>query len=173
MLDCTRSEAAVLNRPPQFLVQTVTSLIIGIIYSAGLAFSKVAKSRNSTGFAVSVVQVLLYTALFYGGNWFASHYIDYDSWNATSIASLLSFLAMIVYGALQMPGKLLLARTSAWRPYFMEASIALGVPVPANERVAFARKCKAGIVKVDTYGDFLKLLADRARGHDIAGSSVD
>jgi hypothetical protein len=64
MLDCTRSEAAVLNRPPQFLVQTVTSLIIGIIYSAGLAFSKVAKSRNSTGFAVSVVQVLLYAALF-------------------------------------------------------------------------------------------------------------
>jgi hypothetical protein len=78
---------------------------------------------------------------------------------------------MIVYGALQMPGKLLLARMSAWRPYFMEASMALGVP--ANERVAFARKCKAGIVKVDTYGDFLKLLADRARGHDIAGSSVD
>jgi hypothetical protein len=66
-----------------------------------------------------------------------------------------------------------LARTSAWRPYFMEASIALGVPVPANERVAFARKCKAGIVKVDTYGDFLKLLAVQARGHDIAGSSVD
>jgi hypothetical protein len=120
----------------QFLMQTVTSFIIAIIYLSGLAFSKVVKSRNATGFAVSVVQVLLYGALFYGGNWLSSFYIDYGSWNATSIASLLSFFAMIVYGALQVPGKLLLARMAAWRPYFMEASMA----VPAHERVAFARK---------------------------------
>lgn len=30
-------------------------------------------------------------------------------------------------------------RLSTWRPYFMEASMV----VPRNERVAFARKCKA------------------------------
>jgi hypothetical protein len=123
----------------QLLVQTVTSLIISAINLAGLTFSKVAKSHNAIAFAASVVQVLLFAVLFYAGNWLSSNYIDYGSWNATSIASLLSFLATIMYCAPQVPGKLLLARMAAWRPYFMEASMA----VPANERVAFARKCKA------------------------------
>jgi hypothetical protein len=57
----------------QFLVQTVTSFIIAIIFLSGLAFSKVAKSFNATGFAVSVAQVLLYAALFYGGNWLSRY----------------------------------------------------------------------------------------------------
>jgi len=123
----------------QFLVQTVTSLIIAAIFLAGLAFSKVAKSRNATGFGASAAQVLVFGALFQGGNWLSSYVIDYSSWNATSVAGLLSFLATIAYCVSQVPSKLLLARMSAWRPYFMEASMA----VPANERVAFARKCKA------------------------------
>jgi hypothetical protein len=122
----------------QFLVQTVTSLVVAIIYLSGLAFSKVAKSRNATGFAVSAAQVLVFAALFYAGNWLSANFIDYDAWNATSIAGLLSFTVTIVYCALQIPGKLLLARMTAWRPYFMEASMA----VPANERIAFARKCR-------------------------------
>jgi hypothetical protein len=133
----------------QFLVQTVTSFTIGIIYFSGLVFSKVAKSRNATGFAVSVAQVLLYGALFYGGNWLSSYYIDYDTWNATFVASVLSFLAMIVYGALQVPDKILLARMAAWRPYFMQASMA----VPMNERVAFARKCKAEEQRIRAFLD--------------------
>jgi hypothetical protein len=123
----------------QFLVQTVTSLIVAVIFFAGLAFSKVAKLLNAIAFATSAAQVVLFGVLFQGGNWLSSHVIDYGSWNATSVAGLLSFSATIVYCVLQVPGKLLLARMSAWRPYFAEASMA----VPANERAAFARKCKA------------------------------
>ncbi len=123
----------------QFFVQTVASLIIALIFSTGLAFSKVAKSRNTIGFGTSAAQVLLFGALFQGGNWLSSYVIDYGSWNATSIAGLLSFLFTFAYCIPQVPGKLLLARMSAWRPYFAEASMA----VPASERVEFARKCKA------------------------------
>jgi hypothetical protein len=122
----------------QFLVQAVASLIIALIFLAGLAFSKVAKSLNTIGFVTSAAQVLLFGALFQGGNWLSSYVIDYESWNATSIAGLLSFLVTVVYCISQVRGKLLLARMSAWRPYFMEASMV----VPANERVAFARKYK-------------------------------
>jgi hypothetical protein len=123
----------------QFLVQTVTSFIIAIIYVTGLACSKVAKSHNAIGSAVSVAQVVVFAALFYGGNWLSIYFVNYDTWNAASIAGLLSFLLGIVYGALQVPGKLLVARMAGWRPYFMEASMT----VPAHERVAFARKCQA------------------------------
>jgi hypothetical protein len=34
--------------PAQFLVQTITSLVVVIIYLSGLAFSDVPKSRNAT-----------------------------------------------------------------------------------------------------------------------------
>jgi hypothetical protein len=121
-------------------VQTVTSLVVAIIYLSGLAFSKVAKSRNATGFAVSAVQVMVFAALFHAGNWLSANFIDYDTWNATSIAGLLSSVT-IVYCALQIPGKLLLARMTAWRPYFMEASMA----VPADEQIAFGSPSRESV----------------------------
>jgi hypothetical protein len=88
---------------------------------------------------VSTLQVLLFAALFVGGNWLSSFFIECETWNATSIVSLLPFLAMLVYGGLQVSGRLLLARMSAWQPYFVEASMTM----PPAERLAFARKCKA------------------------------
>jgi hypothetical protein len=120
----------------QFLVQVVTSLIISGVYLSGLLFSRVAKSFTAGGTVVSFIQAIVFAALFFGGNWLASDYIDYATWNADSIASLIAFLLTIVYCAVQVPGKILLARLSAWRPYFPT----LANMQPAHARVAYARQ---------------------------------
>src|ERR1700730_16384433 len=80
----------------QFLVQAITSLVIAVIYLSGLVFSKVSKSLNAMASLVSIAQTLFFAALFYGGNWISSYFMDYDSWNWTAIVSLVSFLATIV-----------------------------------------------------------------------------
>jgi len=61
---------------------------------------------------------------------------SYDTWNTASTASVVSFLATIIYVSRQVPGKILLAKMCAWVPYFLEASNR----VPRSERIAFARK---------------------------------
>ena len=120
------------------LVQIFASLIILFIFLASLAFSEVAKSLNAIGLATSVAQVLLFGVLLAGGIG-PSGFILVNYSPLSLVAALLSFLATIAYCAPQIPGKLLLARMCAWRPYFTEASMAL----PRNERVAFARRYKA------------------------------
>ena len=121
----------------QFVVQVVTSFVIAIIYLAGIPFSKVSRGMNFTGALVSVGQTIFFTVLFFGGNWITSEYIiDYNTWNAASITSLLSFSATLIYCFWQVPGKILLARMCAFAPYFMEASMRM----PANQRVGFARQ---------------------------------
>ena len=120
----------------QFLMQTVTSLILASVYLTGFAFSKVSRTVNGAGTAATLAQVIVFGALFLSGNWFASHYVDYSSFNTVSVASALSFVATIIYVAARVPGKILLARMRAWVPSFGEASM----HIPANERVEFARK---------------------------------
>ena len=120
----------------QFLMQTVTSLILASVYLTGFAFSKVSRTVNGAGTAATLAQVIVFGALFLSGNWFASHYVDYSSFNTVSVASALSFVATIIYVAPRVPGKILLARMRAWVPWFSEASMHF----PANERVEFARK---------------------------------
>jgi hypothetical protein len=120
----------------QFLMQTVTSLILASIYLTGVAFSKVSRTVNGAGTLATLAQVIIFGGLFLTGNWFASHYVDYSSFNTASVASALSFVATIIYVAPRVPGKILLARMRAWVPSFGEASM----HIPANERVEFARK---------------------------------
>jgi hypothetical protein len=120
----------------QFLMQTVTSLILASIYLTGVAFSKVSRTVNGAGTLATLAQVIIFGGLFLTGNWFASHYVDYSSFNTASVASALSFVATIIYLAPRVPGKILLARMRAWVPSFGEASM----HIPANERVEFARK---------------------------------
>lgn len=106
----------------QFLVQVVTSLIIGFVYLVGAVLSKVSRAMNFTGALISIGQTLLFGVLLFGGTWMISEYvIDYDTWSAGAIASLLAFLGTSIYCARQVPGKLLLARMCAWVPNFMEA----------------------------------------------------
>ncbi len=120
----------------QFLVQAVTAFIIALLFLTGIAYSKVSRVTNVVGVLAALVQSIIFGAIFVGGNWIASEYVSYESWNANSIASLVSFLVTIIYVAPQVPGKILLARMCAWVPFFSEASMR----VPRNERVAFARK---------------------------------
>jgi hypothetical protein len=120
----------------QFFVQATTSLILSLICFSGLVFSRVSKALNAAGTFVSLIQALVFAGLFLGGNWIASNYIDYETWNVNCIAGLVAFLGTIVYCAAQVPGKVLLTRMTAWGPYFMEAANT----VLARERVAFARK---------------------------------
>jgi hypothetical protein len=56
----------------QFLVRVVTSPVISGVYLTGLLFSRVSKSLNAAGAAVSFIQAVVLAALFFGGNWFAS-----------------------------------------------------------------------------------------------------
>lgn len=119
----------------QFLVQVVACLIISVVYLSGLLFSRVPKVLNAGGTAVSFVQAIIFAALFVGGNWLASDYIDYGSWNTDSIAGVVAFLFTIVYCGVQVPGKVLLARLCAWQPsFFYLVNIE-----PAHARVAYAR----------------------------------
>jgi hypothetical protein len=106
----------------QFLVQIIVCCINAVICVSALMFSEVSKALNAIGSLVAVAQTLLFFGLFLGGNWIASDYVDYGSWNAASIASVIAFLATLVYCGVQVPGKILLARMCAWEPYFMEAS---------------------------------------------------
>ncbi|MGB7034088.1 MAG: hypothetical protein WBD71_01065 [Xanthobacteraceae bacterium] len=121
----------------QFLVQVVSSLITGFVYLSGLLFSRVSKSITAIGTLVGFIQAVVFAALFFGGNWFASSYIDYGSWNADSIASVVAFLLTIIYCALQVPGKILVARLCAWKPYFAQT---VRTRRPGEEAVAFARE---------------------------------
>lgn len=123
----------------QFLMQTITSLIVASIFLAGLAFSKVPKGMNVAGSIAALAQAAIFAVLFFGGNWFASVYIDFASWNAASIASFVAFVGASIYCALQIPDRVLLARLSAWAPFFAQAIMGR----PRNERVALAKKYRA------------------------------
>lgn len=123
----------------QFLVQAIVSSIATAIALSGLLFSRVSKTLNFGAALASFGRTLLFGLLFIGGNWCASHYIDLRSWDAITIASVLSFIGTVVYCVPQIPGKVLLAKMCAWQPYFLERSNVL----PKGERVTFARKVQA------------------------------
>jgi hypothetical protein len=107
----------------QFLVQTVTSLLNALVYLAGLASAKVPRAWNAMASGVALLQAIIFAALFFGGNWLASAYIDFASMNATSIASIVSFLLTLLYTARQVPGKILVARLSSQDHWFMRAAM--------------------------------------------------
>jgi hypothetical protein len=123
----------------QFLVQTITSLIIASINVVALAFSKVPKNMNAGASLVSLVQAIVFAALFIGGNWFTSYYFDYATWNATSIASLIAFLGTLIYCALQIPDKIIFAKLCAWAPFFRQAAMHR----PQHELAELARRYRA------------------------------
>ena len=124
----------------QFLVQAMLSFAIALICLAGIVFSKVSKTQNIIGALTSLVQSIIFGILFLGGNYLSSDYINYETWGAASIVSVISFLLTIVYCSSQIHGRIRLARLCSWVPYFFEASNR----VPCNERVAFAKKYQAG-----------------------------
>jgi hypothetical protein len=123
----------------QFLVQILTSLIISFVYLAGLTSNKVPRTMNAAGCGVSLLQAMVFAALFVAGSWLASSYVDFISWNAASIASLVSFLTTLLITARQVPGKVLLAKLSAQDKWFLQAV----VHRPREERVELAWKYRA------------------------------
>lgn len=123
----------------QFLVQTMTFVILTGVYLSGIIFSRVSKGINFAGVIVGVSQSMMFGTLVVGGNWAAGYIVDYSTWNAASIASLAAFVLTIIYVLPQVPGKILLGKMCAWVPDFMEAQM----HVPRNERVAFARKWRS------------------------------
>ena len=120
----------------QLFLQAVISFVIAVVYFVALIFSKVRKSSNATGGLVSFGESFLFIVLFGGGNWLISYFIDWENWNASSVAGLASFLLTLLAMSPQVPGRVLLAHKCAWVPDFFEASNC----VPPNERVAFARR---------------------------------
>ena len=67
------------------LMQTLISMIIAPIILSGLIFSKVPKSWNAMGTVATLAQVILFGALFIGGNWIASEYINFAGLNRHAI----------------------------------------------------------------------------------------
>ena len=121
----------------QFAAQCVTSFIIAALSLAGIVISKVPKAMNLAGTLSGTVQLIIFGILFVLGNWLTSKYIiDYDTWNASSLAAMLSFMASMIYCIRQVPGKVLLAKMCAFTPGFMEAQMR----EPRSRRIALARK---------------------------------
>jgi hypothetical protein len=131
----------------QFLVQTITSLIIASVYLAALASAKVPRTWNAAACGVSLLQAIIFAALFFGGNWLASLYIDFVNMNATSIASLVTFLVTLLYTARQVPGKILVARLSSQDHWFVRAAMNR----PPAEVVELAWKYRASPTMATLY----------------------
>ncbi len=125
----------------QCLVQVVTSAMISLIYLTALPFSHVPKTNNLIACVVSLLPAVVFAVLFFVGNYISADYIDYDTWNADTIASTVSFVGTLFYCGAQVPGRLLIARMSAWHYAFFEA---LNVHKPAD-RLAVAREMKAAL----------------------------
>jgi hypothetical protein len=123
----------------QFLVQSLTSFAVAVVYLIAIIPSNVPKGMNVVGMAVSLVQGLIFAALFVAGNWFAGDYIDYVSLSATSAVALLVFVVSLVHCASQVPDVLLLARLSAWDTRFVRAAMSKA----RSERVLLARRYRA------------------------------
>ena len=95
---------------------------------------------NVAGILSGTAQLVIFGILFTGGNWLTSKYIiDYDTWNANSVAAMLSFVASMIYCVRQVPGKVLLTKMCGFTPGFMEAQSR----EPRNMRIALARKWRA------------------------------
>src|SRR5215469_3789554 len=117
----------------QFLVQILSSFTSACIYLYGLLFSRVKKRLNAIFFATSLTQALVFAILLVGGFWL----IDLYPSNADLAASAGAFVCYFVYCVLQVPDKILVARTCAMRPFFAEAARARRLS--PNEVAAFAR----------------------------------
>jgi hypothetical protein len=108
-----------------------------VVSLAAIGISKVSKAMNLAGTLSGTAQLIIFGILFVGGNWLTSKYIiDYGTWNAHSVAAMLSFIASLIYCIRQVPGKVLLAKMCAFTPDFMEAQMR----EPRNRRIALARK---------------------------------
>ena len=125
----------------QFLVQILSSLTSACIYLYGLLFSRVKKRLNAIFFATSLTQAVVFAILLVGGFWLIDLYIPYPS-NADLAAAAGAFVCYFVYCVLQVPDKILVARTCAMRPFFAEAARARRLS--PNEVAAFARNEWAG-----------------------------
>src|SRR6516164_8470021 len=96
----------------QFLVQILSSLTSACIYLYGLLFSRVKKRLNAIFFATSLTQAVVFAILLVGGFWLIDLYIPYPS-NADLAAAAGAFVCYFVYCVLQVPDKILVARTCA------------------------------------------------------------
>jgi hypothetical protein len=122
----------------QFFMQVVASLINACIYFAAILFSKVRQALNITGFLTSLGMALFFASLTFAGNLISSYFVDYSGWSAPTIVCVLAFVFSVVYCGVQVPGKILLARMSAWSPFFFEAANTFS----PHDRLAFARKMR-------------------------------
>jgi hypothetical protein len=120
----------------QFLVQSITSFLDGLIALAGLVGSRVDKVLNATGVGVGFGLAILFAALVYLGSWISVRFIDYNTWNGRLITLAVVFSLSLIYCLIQVPGKLILAWVTAWVPNFAELSRS----VPAAQRVGYAWK---------------------------------
>jgi hypothetical protein len=130
------------------------SFIVVVLSLTGIAISKVVpKAMNLAGTLSGMTQLIIFGILFVGGNWLTSRYIiDYETWNANSIAAMLSFVASMIYSVRQVPGKVLLTKMCIFTPGFMEAQMR----EPRNARTALARewRLEAARLRAQKTGDF-------------------
>jgi uncharacterized protein YebE (UPF0316 family) len=120
----------------QFLVQSVTSFLNGLIALSGLIGSKVDRVMNATGVVVGFGMGIVFAALLYAGHALFRRYVGYITWDGRSIALAVAFGFSLIYCVVQIPGKLILAWVTAWVPNFAELSRS----VPAAQRVDYAWK---------------------------------
>jgi hypothetical protein len=155
----------------QFFVQTLLSLAIACLHVAGFVFSSIPKSNNATGAGVALFQTILFGTLFVGGNFLTNGFIDYDTWNAMSIGSLITFLLTVAYVAPQARDKLMLARMSSWDDDARAAIEPPGPqPEPGIERAADGER--QSLPRVDSSSDAQKarLLQNRQRAQELLKS---
>jgi hypothetical protein len=88
----------------QFSLQAIVSLITGTISFVALPFSQLGKVFNLAGFWWGLGNACCFV-LFGGGNRMASHFIDYETWNAASIAEAVTFFISFIAMLPQIPGK--------------------------------------------------------------------
>lgn len=107
----------------QFIIQLIVSLISALINLAGLVFSPVSPMVTGAGALAGILQVIFFALMFAVGSWLFSKYIGFIWWNGTTITLAVAFAFSLVYCAVQMPSKLVLAWAVAWQSGFAETSM--------------------------------------------------
>ena len=119
----------------QFAMQALTSTIVLLLSLAGFLVSKVQKRYSGLQALAALCQAALFAVLTYAVLWTATQFLDLTELNLASIVLLIAAAVTILFMAFRIPGKVLLARRTAWDVGFREAMMAS----PRAQRVSLAR----------------------------------
>lgn len=104
----------------QFLVRSVTSLIINVVFLASFRQSKVDRANTAFGFASSLVQTISFAALFYVSSSLIVTRLDFTVWTPATVAFGGAAILAALHALARLPGEINLARLCAWEPGFAE-----------------------------------------------------